>query len=62
MLSGLFLCPNSSIFCGDKHLVFQCKVVEYASYDFFYGSGGFHIHVAKLKKLPKKCKDIWLNK
>ena len=47
MLSGLFFCPIA-IFFGDKHLVFQCIVVEYALYDLFDGSGGFHIHVAKL--------------
>jgi hypothetical protein len=29
MLSGLFLCPIAIFFFGDKHLVFQCKCVEY---------------------------------
>ena len=61
MLSGLFLCPNSSIFCGDKHLVFQCIVVEYAIYDFFDGSGALLIHMAKLYNFGKETKDIWLN-
>ena len=60
MLSGLFLCPIA-IFFGDKHLVFQCIVVEYALYDLFDGSGGFHIHVAKLQNFGRETKDIWLN-
>ena len=29
MLSGLILCPIAIFFYGDKHLVFQCKVMDY---------------------------------
>lgn len=30
-------------------------------YDFFTGSGGFLIHVAKLRFLRRETKNIWLN-